>query len=196
MPVLSRRQTREIERLVNQNGGTLSGGQLLAAATDPQSPLHEQFKWDDAVAAHRYRLIQARQIIRIYVDPRGAPNERGLISLPTARVHLGTYFRTRDVQASPLQRSSAVDGALHDLASLRNRYAYLPELIPLWDAIDALVVRFRNGTLPGQGGVPGQPGGGGGGVAPPAGGRGGRGGGGAAPARRRPPRAAQPPPGP
>ena len=37
---------------------------VVAAASDPASPLHEHFTWDDSVAASKWRLEEARQLIR------------------------------------------------------------------------------------------------------------------------------------
>jgi len=40
-----------------------SADAVLVAAADPACPLHSLFEWDDSVAAVRYRLIQAREMI-------------------------------------------------------------------------------------------------------------------------------------
>lgn len=44
--------------------GKLTAEVILDAATDPESPLHTHFEWDQAVAAHEYRLVQARELVR------------------------------------------------------------------------------------------------------------------------------------
>lgn len=36
---------------------------LVAEAADPEHPLHHRFEWDDEVAGHRFRLLQARKMI-------------------------------------------------------------------------------------------------------------------------------------
>jgi hypothetical protein len=57
--------------------GTLTPAAIVEAATPAEHPLHSRFEWDDKVAGHRYRLDQARQLIRVvreqYVDGSGAP---------------------------------------------------------------------------------------------------------------------------
>lgn len=37
-------------------------------ARNPRSPLHSFFCWDDGVAAERYRIIQARELLRVRVE--------------------------------------------------------------------------------------------------------------------------------
>ena len=47
-----------------ERGGRLTPESVVAAARDPQSPLHDRFEWDDTAAANAWRLVQARQLIR------------------------------------------------------------------------------------------------------------------------------------
>lgn len=44
--------------------GKLTAEQVLADATQPDSPLHSEFEWDDVQAAYQYRLEQARLLVR------------------------------------------------------------------------------------------------------------------------------------
>lgn len=62
MNTLRRALETEIARLAKN--GRVTPEQVVAAARDPANPLHEEFEWDDSVAAHQWRLDQARAIIR------------------------------------------------------------------------------------------------------------------------------------
>ncbi len=44
--------------------GRLFPSEVLNAARDENSPLHDFFEWDDSAAAEAYRLDQARELIR------------------------------------------------------------------------------------------------------------------------------------
>lgn len=44
--------------------GKLTASQVLNDAMQKNSPLHDQFEWDDSTAAHKHRLEQARTLIR------------------------------------------------------------------------------------------------------------------------------------
>ena len=54
----------ELERLERE--GRLSPSQVVNEARNIHSPLHEVFVWDDTVAAEKYRIVQARQLIRSF----------------------------------------------------------------------------------------------------------------------------------
>lgn len=52
----------ELERIYRRDG-EVSPESILESARSPKSPLHQYFEWDDSLAAERYRLEQARQMI-------------------------------------------------------------------------------------------------------------------------------------
>lgn len=54
------------ERLLEleRDNGRLAPADVVDAARDPTSPLHSHFTWDDSEAAEKYRLMQARTLIR------------------------------------------------------------------------------------------------------------------------------------
>lgn len=54
----------EMTRMSKANGGKITPEALVAAARDPDSPLHDYFEWDDSTAAEKYRMMQARTMLR------------------------------------------------------------------------------------------------------------------------------------
>jgi hypothetical protein len=52
------------EKITKLNGGRLTPEAVVEDARDSRSPLHSQFEWDDAKAAHHHRLDRARELIR------------------------------------------------------------------------------------------------------------------------------------
>lgn len=54
---------QELQKLYEQNS-MLTPALVVEAATDPASPLHAQFEWDNEKAGDMFRLHQARQLIR------------------------------------------------------------------------------------------------------------------------------------
>jgi hypothetical protein len=55
-----------IEEMVATHG-KVAPSQIVEAARDENSPLHQVFEWDDTIAAQEHRLLQARQLIRTVV---------------------------------------------------------------------------------------------------------------------------------
>lgn len=43
--------------------GLVQPEKVVEAASNPDSPLHRYFEWDDSEAAHQYRLHQARRLV-------------------------------------------------------------------------------------------------------------------------------------
>lgn len=54
---------KEVERLY-RTPGPLTPAKIVEAATDPSSPLHTLFEWDDTEAARNFRLDQARAVVQ------------------------------------------------------------------------------------------------------------------------------------
>ena len=91
---------------IEDGEGRLTPAAVVAAAENPDSPLHPRFEWDDSKAAHAFRLEQARRLIRgvqvvittedrvistvHYVhDPRVGEDEQGYVSLSQLRSEPG-----------------------------------------------------------------------------------------------------------
>lgn len=81
-----------------ERNGRITPELVLSEAVKPTSPLHDHFEWDDTKAAHRWRLVQARELIRSvkvritsenrnisvvrYVrDPEAEATEQGYVAL-------------------------------------------------------------------------------------------------------------------
>lgn len=69
--------------------GKLTPALVVDAAAAEDHPLHDRFEWDDSTAAHKYRLVQARELIRVvrekYVDGDGRPADvRTFHAIPRA----------------------------------------------------------------------------------------------------------------
>lgn len=54
----------ELTRLAKANDGRLTPDNVVDAAQDEASPLHQCFEWDNDAAAHMFRVEQARHLIR------------------------------------------------------------------------------------------------------------------------------------
>jgi hypothetical protein len=79
--------------------GPLTPERIEAHARDASHPLHAYFEWDDAVAGHKYRLEQARTLLRVVIgtatviegttyefpkyvrDPDLAGNQQGYVAI-------------------------------------------------------------------------------------------------------------------
>jgi hypothetical protein len=46
--------------------GNIDPEELVKQAKNPKNALHGEFEWDNPDAAHKYRIIQAKELIRVY----------------------------------------------------------------------------------------------------------------------------------
>lgn len=85
----------ELTRLQDSHGD-VKPSDILAAAKHRESPLHPYFEWNNETAAHRFRKLQARDMVQsIRVRVREAEGE-------TERV-----FRTAKVRATPAEKPTS-----------------------------------------------------------------------------------------
>lgn len=70
--MLSREDLYIALKEIEEKEGILTPQSVVEHARDEKSPLHAQFEWDNSKAADKYRLAQARSLIReITVDWNG-----------------------------------------------------------------------------------------------------------------------------
>ena len=89
--------------LEQKKGGKITPKELVEAARDVNSPLHNEFEWNDGVAAQRYREMQAGYIIRsIELKITYMPTE-------TKRIDLHVTEVESEVQTANVQFYHALD---------------------------------------------------------------------------------------
>lgn len=130
-PVRSEIEQR-IKDLADAHDGRLTPELLIAEAKSSDSPLHQEFEWDDSIAAHRYRIDQARELIRsvryvfrtehikvttvAYVrDPEASPSDAGYISVDRVKHNEDMQ---RDVLISEFKRAADALSRARKLAAL------------------------------------------------------------------------------
>lgn len=128
----------ELRRLYEQHDH-LSADLVLGAATSDASPLHDQFEWNNDVAGHKYRLGQARDLIRT-VKIRRVETDRDLdvraylsVRSPQEPSH---YVATEDIE-DVLAQKLLLAQMRRDIDRLKTRYSHLQEF---WQAMRAALL--------------------------------------------------------
>lgn len=142
----------EIDEISRKNDGFLTPDAIVEHARNPASSLHNRFDWDDSSAAQKYRLQQARGLIRsITVTVVRQPSEpktiriqttRAYQSLPSQRGSKG-YEKVTQIMPNNNKRNELLATVLKEMISYRNRYADLSELGDIWAAIDKKAGRIE-----------------------------------------------------
>lgn len=128
----------ELQRIANDNGGLLTAEAVVQAAASTRSILHSKFEWDDTEAARKYRLDQARQLIRVtvtYIDREHTTPMRVFVSLSSDRyVGNGGYRLTTNVLSDAQYRKQLLEDALADMQRYEQKYSHLRELASIFSA--------------------------------------------------------------
>lgn len=118
----------ECERLAKSEAG-LSPKTLLDAARPDEAPLHGEFEWEDAVAAEKYRLHQARKIIEDITVTATADEPvvtRAFVSVP--QTPTGVYLHVASVMGSDYLAASLMKTARRELEIFSAKYARLSKV--------------------------------------------------------------------
>ena len=111
---------------------------VLKLARNEDTELHDAFEWDDSIAAEKYRLDQARYLIRsIVVREDDAPKENAIRTFMLSSERktykpISYFMENKDEYAILLER------AKNELYAFKRKYERLSELSDVFDCIDAL----------------------------------------------------------
>lgn len=118
-------------------GDEVSPRDVLEVARDEDTELHKCFEWDDTVAAERYRLTQAREVIRFLVIkeeqvPVERPEVRFFYKIDTERGYEPTHIIVRDED----KYKALLEQAYAELRRFKAKYSMLEELSEIFELID------------------------------------------------------------
>lgn len=133
---------REELELIRQKGsGFLRPQEVVHYARNPETDLHKHFEWDDAKAGEKYRLAQARAIIRVAVliNPDSGEKIRAYVSLRDDREDGNSYRAMAEILNDEILAEKLISQAYADLMGFQNKYQRLraaTELGSVFTAID------------------------------------------------------------
>lgn len=132
----------ELLDLYERKGNVLLAEHVVEFARNEKTALHKHFTWDDTEAATLWRLQQARNIIRVSIQfSQDAPKVfRPLVGLVRDPANpSGAYRNAGEIySASERQRQLVVKQAMAEARRWRARYSGVPELEPVFAALEQL----------------------------------------------------------
>lgn len=129
----------ELERLEREHQHQLSPEEIVRAASEAKSPLHSAFEWDDAKAATRFRIDQARHLVSLIdvVIIREDQTEGAIRAFVSVTMDEGRgYASTVHALGDEELRKQVLKRAWQELEAWRHRHAELVEFGRLFSAID------------------------------------------------------------
>lgn len=134
-----------LDRLHKEDGAVMPD-RVVRVAADPQSPLHGEFEWDDARAAHHYRIDQARYVVQsvaVRIQRREGASSENLRAFVFLRSEARGYRDTVAVLNNESTRKQLIDDAMRDADIFRRKYSSLSELADVFSAIERTERRLR-----------------------------------------------------
>lgn len=134
----------QLEKLAR--GGRLTPEQVVADAKRKASPLHEMFEWDDAKAAHSFRIEQARSLIASveveFVRDHRTVSAPAWVRDPLAASHAQGYVNTAVLKDEKDIARSALLNETERAAAYLNRVRSLATALDLESEVDQILERF------------------------------------------------------
>lgn len=140
-------------QLEQKKGGKLTPKELVEAARDVNSPLHNEFEWNDTKAAQKYREWQARYIISsIEVKLTYIPSEPERIDVKITEKSSGVKFyhsldndgtgyeNVFSISEDEEKTKRLLENCKKDIGSFREKYNTLRSTLPrLFEAMDEIM---------------------------------------------------------
>jgi len=124
-----------------KRGDDLYPEDVVKDARRKNSPLYSCFEWDNKKAAHEYRLIQARTLIRS-LEVKYEEGDYEITVMPFVSVKPGpstpSYTDIRVVMGDSDKREQMLERVKSEFRGLRRRYDMFQELATVYEAIDSL----------------------------------------------------------
>lgn len=126
------------QKIFKELGSTsITPEEVLEKARNEKTELNKCFEWNDGIAAEKYRLQQARQIIQLLVVvPKSEDSEP--IRAFQITSERNTYQPTRLFLEDPDEYQILLRRAKIELQEIKKRYKMLSELETIFEAIDNL----------------------------------------------------------
>lgn len=118
---------QELQEIYDQHN-KLTPALVVDVARDPSHPLHGRFEWDDETAGEKFRLHQARQLIRsvkIRVINEDDPGQNYEVrAYQAVRTSAGTtaYQSTLELASDPFMSRLVLASMQREWQALRERY--------------------------------------------------------------------------
>lgn len=129
---------KRISALAEQNSGCVTPEIVLEDARNRSSPLHDFFEWNNNAAAEKYRLDQARYLLRsVHIEIKGE-TVRAFYHVTVKDDEPKQYITAQRAMTEAEYRQQVIAQALKELNSLREKYKQYKELSRVFEAIDTL----------------------------------------------------------
>ena len=135
----------QIAKIIQANNGHIKPVDVVESAKPVRSPLHNTFDWNDRSAAEKYRVEQAKYILRQLVIVRIQEDDEPII--------IRAFVSVRDEDDSPVYTSIdraaqnpeeweyVINQAYEELQAWKEKYRTLRQFETVFEAIESLEIK-------------------------------------------------------
>jgi len=124
---------RDVLMEIRAKRGALTPEVVVEEASDPMHPLHHRFDWNDDSAAHKYRIMQAGQLLRVKYRTDVGDDTTDLRAFWVRRDETGaptsTYEPIEEIVQDPFQRELMLRQLRRDWQTFKKRYQHMSEFV-------------------------------------------------------------------
>ena len=117
--------------------GKFTPMEVLEKAKDETTELHKCFEWNDSIAAEKYRLEQAKNIIRMLVYKK-ENKEQQVVRYYAKTETKHVYQPTKQFLVQEDEYQGLLRRALAELEAFKNKYHTLTELESIFEALETI----------------------------------------------------------
>ena len=117
--------------------GKFTPMEVLEKAKDETTELHKCFEWNDSIAAEKYRLEQAKNIIRMLVYEKGT-KEQAVVRYYAKTETKHVYQPTKQFLVQEDEYQGLLRRALAELEAFKKKYHTLTELESIFEAMEMI----------------------------------------------------------
>lgn len=117
--------------------GKFTPMEVLEKAKDETTELHKCFEWNDSIAAEKYRLEQAKNIIRMLVYEKET-KEQAVVRYYAKTETKHVYQPTKQFLVQEDEYQGLLRRALAELETFKNKYHTLTELESIFEAMETI----------------------------------------------------------
>ena len=117
--------------------GKFTPMEVLEKAKDETTELHKCFEWNDSIAAEKYRLEQAKNIIRMLVYEKET-KEQAVVRYYAKTETKHVYQPTKQFLVQEDEYQGLLRRALAELETFKKKYHTLTELEGIFEVMEAI----------------------------------------------------------
>ena len=126
----------KVSEEIAEIGETVEPSEIVNKARNENTELHKCFEWNNDIAAEKYRIQQARNILcNLVFEHKDEPTKQEPIRLMYKTTENEGYKSINLIMNKPDEYKALLNRAYSELQAFKNKYKMLKELKEIFDLI-------------------------------------------------------------